>query len=309
MAPLSAQAPDRGGSVLGPAFAFLAACAFALGTVLQQKGTLSTTSGSGDSHWLIQILHEPVWLAGGLLQASGWVLQAVALDKGPLMAVQAITTLSLVIALPFGAWLTGQHIDRTVVLGAVAVVAGIVVFLSVGSPHGGTTHPSARTWWIACLVTGVLVLVMAGLGRTRHGAVRALLFGAAAGFGFALQTAVTKDFVTEISGGVLALLADWSVYVLLASAVIGFVLQQSALKTGVLAPAMASSNAVTLFAGVTLGAVVYGERLSHGGGHVAPAIIGLALAVVGVVLLARAEGPTAGETAPGDGVPAPATAP
>lgn len=205
MTPLPAQALDRGDSALGPAFAFLAACAFALGTVLQQKGTLGTTSGSGDSHWLIQILHEPVWLAGLLLQASGWVLQAVALDKGPLMAVQAITTLSLVIALPFGAWLTGQHIDRTVVLGALAVVAGIVVFLSVGSPHGGTTHPSARTWWIACLVTGVLVLVMAGLGRTRHGAVRALLFGAAAGFGFALQTAVTKDFVTEIGGGVLAL--------------------------------------------------------------------------------------------------------
>jgi drug/metabolite transporter (DMT)-like permease len=156
---------------LGPAFAFLAACAFALGTVLQQKGTLGTTSGSGDSHWLIQILHEPVWLAGVLLQASGWVLQAVALDKGPLMAVQAITTLSLVIALPFGAWLTGQHIDRMVVLGALAVVAGLVVFLSVGSPYGGTTHPSARTWWIACLVTGVLVLVMAGLALAVAGVV------------------------------------------------------------------------------------------------------------------------------------------
>jgi len=143
---------------LGPAFAFIAACAFALGTVLQQKGTLGTTSGSGDSHWLIQILHEPVWLAGLLLQAAGWVLQAVALAKGPLMVVQAITTLNLVIALPFGAWLTHQHIDRRVVLGALAAVVGIVVFLSVGSPHGGTTHPSARTWWITCLVTLVLVL-------------------------------------------------------------------------------------------------------------------------------------------------------
>jgi multidrug transporter EmrE-like cation transporter len=114
---------------------------------------------------------------------------------------------------------------------------------------------------------------------------------------------VTKDFVTEIGGGVVALLADWSVYVLIASAVTGFVLQQSALKTGVLAPAMASSNAVTLFAGVILGAVVYGETLSHGGGHVAPAVIGLALAVAGVVLLARAQGPAAAEPAPGHGVP------
>ena len=293
---------------MGPTFAFIAACAFGLGTVLQQKGTLDASAG-GDSHWLIQILHKPVWLAGTLLQVSGWIFQAVALDKGPLMEVQAITTLSLVIALPFGWWLTHQHIDRRVVLGALIVVAGIIVFLSVGSPHGGTTHPSARTWWIACLVTLVLVLVTAGVGRTRQGAVKALLFGAAAGFGFALQTAVTKDFVTEIGGGVLSLLADWSVYVLIASAVAGFVLQQSALKTGVLAPAMASSNAVTLFAGVILGALVYGETLSHGGGHLAPAIIGLVLAIVGVVLLSGAEEPSAGETAQGPGVPAPAPAP
>ena len=92
---------------------------------------------------------------------------------------------------------------------------------------------------------------------------------------------------------------------------LGTVLQQKGTldSTGVLAPAMASSNAVTLFAGVILGAVVYGETLSHGGGHVAPAIIGLALAVVGVFLLARAEGPTVGETAPGDGVPAPVPGP
>jgi len=72
---------------------------------------------------------------------------------------------------------------------------------------------------------------------------------------------------------------------------------------------MASSNAVTLFAGVILGAVVYGETLSHGGGHVAPAIIGLAVAVVGVVLLAGAEGPTAGKAVSRDGVPAPAPGP
>jgi drug/metabolite transporter (DMT)-like permease len=131
---------------VGPVLAFVAACAFALGTVLQQKGTLDTTGPSDDGHWLIQILHRPVWLAGMLLQAAGWVLQAVALDKGPLMAVQAITTLSLVIALPFGAWLMGQLVDRNVVLGASAIVAGIVLFLSVGSPAlpshcGGAAYP------------------------------------------------------------------------------------------------------------------------------------------------------------------------
>jgi drug/metabolite transporter (DMT)-like permease len=293
---------------MGSFLAVLAACAFALGTVLQQKGTLNTTQESGDAHWLIQILRKPVWLAGMVLMAAGWVLQAVALDKSPLMVVQAITSLSLVIALPVGVWLTGQQVDRKVVAGAAAVVAGIIVFLSVGSPHGGTTQPNATTWWTACLAIAVFVLVFAALGRSRQGATRALLFGSAAGFGFALQTAVTKDFDLEVGHGVVALLADWSIYVLAASAVVGFILQQSALKTGVLAPAMASSNAVTLFVGVILGSVIFGEMLGHGGGHVAPAILGLVLAVAGVVLLARAEGPTA-DPAQGEHVPFPAPTP
>ncbi len=292
----------------GPVLAFMAACAFAVGTVLQQRGTLDTTGQSGDSPWLIQILHKPVWLAGMVLQSAGWVLQAVALDKGPLMAVQAITTLSLVIALPFGAWLTHQYIDRMVVFGALAIVVGLVLFLSVGSPKSGTTQSTAQTWWVTCLVIVVLVMATAGFGRHRQGATRALLFGSAAGFGFALQTTVTKTFVTQVGSGVLSLLADWSIYVLVATALTGFVLQQSALKTGVLAPAMASSNAVSLFGGVVLGAVVYGEKLGHGGGHLVPAIIGLAVAVVGIVLLARAQGPTAAEPRRAEGLPSTAPA-
>jgi hypothetical protein len=150
------------------------------------------------------------------------------------------------------------------------------------------------------------MLVVTALARGREGAMRAFLFGSAAGFGFALQTAVTKQFDTEIGSGVLAFLADWSVYVLVASAVAGFVLQQSALKTGVLAPAMASSNAVSLFVGVILGAVIYGETLTAGSGHVAPAILGLLLAVGGVIVLARTGGPD-GEPAPGGGAARPAS--
>lgn len=80
---------------MGTALAILAALAFALGTVLQQKGTLGTTDRAGDSHWLVQILHEPVWLSGMVLQSSGWILQAAALDRAPLIVVQSITTLSI----------------------------------------------------------------------------------------------------------------------------------------------------------------------------------------------------------------------
>jgi hypothetical protein len=86
--------------------------------------------------------------------------------------------------------------------------------------------------------------------------------------------------------------------VLIASALVGFVLQQSALKTGVLAPAMASSDAVTLFGSVAFGATVFGESLTSGGARLAPVLVGLGIALVGIILLAGTKPPQASEGMP-----------
>jgi drug/metabolite transporter (DMT)-like permease len=275
---------------MGPGLAILAAVLFALGTVLQQKGTMGTAEG--DSRFLLHILRQPVWLAGMVLQSAGWVFQAAALDRASLVVVQSITALSLVLALPLGVALTSQHVGRREVAGALLTLLGIVCFISAGQPQGGTTHPSASTWWTACLVTGALVGILFIVGRRYTGAAKALTYGAAAGLGYGLQAAVTKTFVSEIGGGALGLLASWSTYVLIVSAVTGFALQQSSLKTGVLAPAMASANSVTLFSSVILGMAVYGETISKSGtGHSGAAVVGLLIAIVGIALLAGSDAP------------------
>lgn len=102
---------------------------------------------------------------------------------------------------------------------------------------------------------------------------------------------MTKVFVTLAGSGLTALLSSWTTYALIVSALAGFALQQSALKTGVLAPALASSNAVTLFASVVFGLTVFGETLAHGEGRLVPALTGLAAALAGIVLLAGAKPP------------------
>src|SRR4051794_1974443 len=185
--------------------ALLAACAFALGSVLQQKGTLQAPAADGDPRFLVQILKRPVWLAGAGLQAGGWVLQAAALDRGSLVVVQSLIALSLVIALPLGARFTDQQVTRRVVVGAVGMVAGIVLFLSVGSPEGGTSQPDAAAWWSAGVAALAAIGILAGFGRRRSHAIKALLFGSAAGVSFALQAAVTKVFMTELGHGLAAL--------------------------------------------------------------------------------------------------------
>jgi hypothetical protein len=128
-----------------------------------------------------------------------------------------------------------------------------------------------------------------------------LLLGSAAGVLFALQAAVTKVFMTQLGHGVTAVLGNWTTYSLIVSAIAGFVIQQSALRTEVLAPALASSNAVTLFASVVFGLTVFGETLSDGNGRLAPTIIGLILALAGIVLLAGTKPPRADQALPAIG--------
>jgi hypothetical protein len=91
-----------------------------------------------------------------------------------------------------------------------------MLFLWAGAPSGGTAQPSASLWWVACLGTLVLVTALMLFGIRLTGASKALLLGSAAGFAFGFQAAVTKTFVGEVGHGVMSLLADWSVYVLVA---------------------------------------------------------------------------------------------
>ena len=128
-----------------------------------------------------------------------------------------------------------------------------------------------------------------GSGRRFTGAAKALTYGAAAGLGYGLQAAVTKTFVTEVGWRRPRRCSrSWSVYVLILSAVTGFALQQSALKTGVLAPAMASSQ---------LGDAVLERDPRHHGvrrdavsksgtAHSGSTVVGLIVAIVGIALLA-----------------------
>jgi drug/metabolite transporter (DMT)-like permease len=266
--------------------ALLAALSFALGTTLQQRGALKTRAPEGDPRFLAQLLREPVWWCGALLQAAGWVLQALALDRGSLVVVQSLCTLSLVFALPLGVWCTNQQVGRRAVIGALLTVVGITSFVAVGSPAGGAGSPSSTAWWSAAILAVAGMVVLAVVAARSRGSLGAALFATAAGLAYAFQAAVTKEFVGVVGGGLGPILSSWTTYALVVSALAGFALQQSALKTGFLAPAMAASNASTLVASVALGALVFQEHLVAPGQPALPAVFGLALAVVGVIILA-----------------------
>ena len=280
----------------------LAATAFALGTVLQQKGTVASTDGTSGVRFLASLFTRPVWLLGGLVTGLGALCQTLALRDGTLAGVQALTTLSLVIALPFGVWLTDQRLTRRVWAGAGATTAGIVVFVAVGSPQAGTGPPGGEAWALATVSVVLLAAGLARAGRARSGGGQAVCFGAAAGLGFGLASALMKALTYRFGSGIAAVLGSWQLYALIGAGLLGLAMGQSALRTGVLAPAMAATNSATLLTSVVLGLTVFGEAFAGGTGRLAAVAGGLALALLGVVLLASAPAaapsPSGGRRAP-----------
>jgi hypothetical protein len=136
------------------------------------------------------------------------------------------------------------------------------------------------------------VLVLGSLGWKRRGPVGTILLAAGAGICFAFQAAVTMEFVGQVGHGLFAVLSSWTPYVLLVTALIGIGLQQTALKKGQLAPAMASSNSTTLIASMIIGSAVFGETISQGVALLL-AILGLVIAVGGICALAVGQEPAA----------------
>ena len=72
---------------------------FGIGSVLQQKGTLEEPDTSAlQVGFFMRLLKRPVWLAGFVADAAGYVAQAAALGVGKLVVVQPLMVSSVVFA-------------------------------------------------------------------------------------------------------------------------------------------------------------------------------------------------------------------
>lgn len=259
-----------------------------LGVVLQQKGTLSAPPASS-AGFVGSIIRKPVWLAGGAAQLGCWLAQGAALSRGPLSEVQPIISLQIVIALPLGVWLTNQRVGRREYLGAGLVVGGVAVFVLATNPASGRADAPAGVWLAATGVIAVLTVAGTMAGARMRPGTRAALYGAAAGVLFGYQAAVMNAFVDVVPDGVGAILSSWTTYALIASALGGFYLLQTALQAGVLAPAIATSSAASPVTSVVLGRVIFLETPQRTTGGKIASAVSAALILAGLVLLARGE--------------------
>jgi drug/metabolite transporter (DMT)-like permease len=281
--------------------ALLAALLFAGGTVLQQKVAETASEDEAlKAGFLLRLARRPQWLAGIALDAGGFVCQAIALGVGRLVVVQPILATSVVFALPLGNRLTGQHIGRREVIAALAVAAGLGVFLVVADPSGGRDDATATAWIVSFAVIGVVCAALVAAGLRAGPGPKATLFGIATGILFGLSAALTKTCVERLDEGVLGLLGDWELYALIVVGWVGMTLCQASLQTGRLASAMATQMVLDPVTSVLLGTLAFDETIHTSAVGLGGSLVALVVMLTGLVVLATSATGAQAPSSPAD---------
>lgn len=293
---------------MATALALVASGIFALSTVLQQRGGLRAPPLSlRHPSSFARLGGQVTWLVGFALLIPGWILQAMALDRGRVAVIQPIFTMTIVFVLPLGWWLTAQVVTIRQVLEACVVVAGLSVFIVFGDPAGGRSDAPNWEWLVSIAAVALLCAGLLSLGGSgARLSVRAGVYGTVAGVLSGLAATLTKPTLDLLhSSGVGGVLGDWTVYALGIAGLLGVLLQQVALQTGKLAPAVATGSVANPLVGVLLGIVLLQERLAPPTWHkaIAFAALGCALAAAVAISLSEERGRKASVAAPEQVVP------
>jgi hypothetical protein len=269
--------------------ALVAAFLFALAAALQQKGALNLPELSlRDPASLARLAGQRMWLLGTVALLTGYAFQAAALDRGRLAIIQPLLVTTIVFALPLGYLLTHQKIGRFEVIGSGVIVLGLALFAVYGDPAGGKENAPGDEWAITIAVLAAVSAVLLLFGGRGGLTVRAAVYGTVAGILFGLSAALTKPTLDYLHESVDELLTHWEPYALAIAGILGFVLQQISLGTGKLAPSVATVSVANPVVGILIGILLFDERLSRPAWHVAVALVGLGVALVGAVLIALA---------------------
>ena len=267
----------------GTVVAVGAALLFATGSVLQHEAALRSTSGNGLD--LRQLVRRPVWVVGQSSTAFGTILQVIALALAPVAIVQPVLAGSLIVAMAIRAVRDRCLPTGGEMLGALCTGGGLAIFLVAARPAAGTGERLPPTFAVVLAVVAAVVLVAAcsRLGNSPWGA---LACGASAGISAGIAAVlISVALKTFGERGVLHGLAGAPLGAALVAAVAAQFGGQQAYSRGSLSWSLPALTLLDPLAAVPAARLLIGERLEPG--HAVVWVPGAAVAVLGVVLLAR----------------------
>lgn len=274
--------------------ALVASFCTATASVCQRLGARSYEAAGFDVWLLFRLARQPVWLLGMASMILGFIFQISALRFGPLALVQPILALELLFVFGYMTVIGRKvKVGRRDWLAAVAMSAGIGVFLGLAAPSGGRLHAPGSSWWLAGLSTLTIVLlalaVAFGPGNRpgTSGSGRAAVLGCATGISWGFVAAVIKELSSRLGGGTGDIISSWSLYVLVVVGAGTMLLASQALAAGPLAASQPGFTILDPFSASMLGLFLFSEHIRAGIADLVGEVAALAVVMAGVSALSH----------------------
>ena len=276
-------------------FAVLAGFCTATASICQRIGARNSETTGFDIWLVFRLARQPVWLLGVGSMIGGFLFQLTALHFGPLALVQPILAIELLLVFGYMA-IAGAgrvRVRRRDWLAAAAMSAGIAVFLGLASPSGGRLHAPAPAWLLAGLITLGLVLLLLAMAFGPAGrsvasrSRRAALLGSATGISWGFVAAVIKELSSHINDGIGAVVANWSLYVLLVVGAATMLLASHALAAGPLAASQPGFTVLDPLSAGLLGVFLFSEHIRTGVLDLAGEALALGVVIAGASILSH----------------------
>jgi drug/metabolite transporter (DMT)-like permease len=268
----------------------------ATSTVCQRLGAHSvgareTGASDFDAMLVFRLARRPVWLLGIASMVAGFAFQLTALRYGPLALVQPLLAVELLFVFGYlSVFSRFRGVRLLEWLAAVAMSAGLVIFLTAASPSSGQAHAPAALWWISGLVTFAVVAVgVAVANRAASPARRAALLGVATGVVWGFLAAVIKELSSYIDDGPAAVLGNWSAYVLIGVGAAAMLLASHAMTAGPLAASQPGFTLLVPVVAILLGVFLFSEHLQTSPTALTAEVLGLGVLAAGVWALSRSD--------------------
>lgn len=270
---------------MGLVLAVLAAAANALATVLQRIGVEDAADERAGRGLVASILRRPIWFAGLGLAALSFLLQALALSRGDLSAIQPVMVTELLFLLGILSIWFHRTLGWREWLGAFGTAFGLGLFLATSRAGGGHARPSAANWVLLLAASGGALVVSVVAAQRGPRWFRAAAYGVGGGIAFALTAAFVKTAADQWARGPFYAFTHWQAYSVAAAGLIGLVLSQHALEAGPVAASQSSLLVVNPLSSIVMGIWLFGDHLHLRGDRLGLEAIGLFCMFISLFIL------------------------
>jgi hypothetical protein len=288
--PVEADRAEPMDGSLFPLIAVLAALgsalAYGITAVTEQLGTKRVQRRRALSPaLLLDLLKQPLWLAGIAANVASFALQVVALRFGPLALVEPILVFDMIFAGLISAVLR-KRADPVTGAGVIACAGGVAGFLVIARPSAG--REAMGLIEALPLLAGFAAVLVGCLALARwNRTARPLALALACGAAYAVTDFSIKLATAELGGGLAVLFTHWPIYAVAVIGPIGFVLNQNAFQAGALPPVLAIITITDTIGSIGLGWLFLNEKLASGPAAIAGQAASLLVMAVGIVVLAH----------------------